>query len=496
MSSPRIAVFTVITGGYDYIIPPLHAQQSPLIDFIVFSDGPVPNAGMFQVRPLPKGKGNTIKSARYPRMMSHIELAEYDITVYVDGNTFIIHPNIAAYAEEVLRDAPWAQFVHHERDCLYQEAEACRHRKLDTPEVIDAHVAAYRAEGFPEHFGLSNTNIIFRRQSDPQVITANELWWKEYTERTSRRDQMSFDYVRWKTGLPMNRMRQLWTDNDFGIRFNHPPKPGKVNKQTSPWRVMAQQAQRLLPDGAARLVNTLRGKPADAQGPVFRPSTLRIEPSRAEKELRLAYQLQIPSFLAERPTIVLVGCDQGQVLTPLFERYPTAEIVAFDPSAAALGHVRKLAEAAKLHNIATYIGLVGLADAETAVYTYDDGTAGVYYRHKHYDRVVAPGVDVLAHLPTGPVELIRINTGGMELAALQALEPILDRVQNLHVEYHDIPGRPQQLPEVLEIIARHGFKHFLTVPENPNYRPFEMHAAVRGASYQCWIAARRKEGPF
>jgi hypothetical protein len=92
-------------------------------------------------------------------------------------------------------------FRHHARSCIYEEAEACKVRRLDSPELIDGQMARYREEGFPARFGLQELAVILRRHSEA-VEDFDRRWWEEIS-RGSRRDQLSFQYVRWKTGLPI-----------------------------------------------------------------------------------------------------------------------------------------------------------------------------------------------------------------------------------------------------------------------------------------------------
>ena len=72
----------------------------------------------------------------------------------------------------------------------------------------------YRKEGFPEGFGLEETNVILRVHNDPKCQILCNLWGKEVLEN-SHRDQLSLDYCRWKTGteigiLDLDMRRNPW----------------------------------------------------------------------------------------------------------------------------------------------------------------------------------------------------------------------------------------------------------------------------------------------
>ena len=61
----------------------------------------------------------------------------------------------------------------------------------------------YREEGFPEHYGLNETNIMYRNHKSDKIISIMEEWWK-FIENYSKRDQLSLSYVLWKNNMQLN----------------------------------------------------------------------------------------------------------------------------------------------------------------------------------------------------------------------------------------------------------------------------------------------------
>ena len=55
----------------------------------------------------------------------------------------------------------------------------------------------YREEGFPENYGLLQSNIMLRRHNDEACIKLMEKWFDEL-KNGSHRDQLSFNYALWK----------------------------------------------------------------------------------------------------------------------------------------------------------------------------------------------------------------------------------------------------------------------------------------------------------
>ena len=72
--------------------------------------------------------------------------------------------------------------------------------KKETRENADRMIDFLHKENFPESYGLNETNLIFRRHNDKEIISLMEDWWY-FIENYTKRDQFSFSYVLWKHGL-------------------------------------------------------------------------------------------------------------------------------------------------------------------------------------------------------------------------------------------------------------------------------------------------------
>lgn len=111
------------------------------------------------------------------------------LTPRVDPHS-IVRNHCRAYQDMVL-------FKHTERDCAYEEHEACHALKLDDPAVMAMQMARYQTWGFPRKFGLAETGVVLRRTC--ATTRAHADAWLDELARGSVRDQLSFDYACWKT---------------------------------------------------------------------------------------------------------------------------------------------------------------------------------------------------------------------------------------------------------------------------------------------------------
>ncbi|MGK6351986.1 glycosyltransferase domain-containing protein [Parapedobacter sp. DT-150] len=201
-------IYTAIFGDYEGLLP---QKQLAGWDFICFTDNKQLQAAPWQVVLVePPVAGDNVRSSRYVKINPHLFLAEYEISIFIDGN-FLVIGNVDQLVETVLSDGVIACFDHNQntrdaRDCVYVEYAAIKQLAeergvyKDDPEVMERQMAFLRAEGYPEHNGLVYSGVLLRKHHDPQLISAMEDWWY-MVKHYSRRDQLSFDYAMWKNQL-------------------------------------------------------------------------------------------------------------------------------------------------------------------------------------------------------------------------------------------------------------------------------------------------------
>lgn len=486
----KIAVYTVITGDYDTLIPPLHCPSAG-VDFICFSDR-LTDDPIFEVRPLPDVPGDAVRRSRFPKINSHLVLPEYDVTVYVDANLLVVQKDIRAYAETVLAQHPVAKFIHNERDCLYREAEACLQRNLDRSEIINGQMAAYRAAGFPAAFGLGTNCVLFRRHKDAKVVAANELWWQEYLAH-SHRDQLSFDYVRWKTDLSVRHIPQLWSHNDFVIRYNHVKarKKAELTLRGRFKRFIRRAGNNLLPPVAKKVMQNSEGQThTTGMSRLYTRELL----APAEKEFSLFWHSRFARLNREKFYILDVGCGAGEHTLRLQDYFQNSKITAIEAHSAKIRDFQAKIRQKGAANIEVKEGVIAGTKEQRSVYEYTNNQTGLFYRHHPVAAKKTVMTLVLdSFLQEKEVDLLRLNIGGAETEVITRIEDYLSQIRNIHIEYHALPGLVNHPDVILNILRKAGFEIFVSGVNNPNPRPLEHHGTVRGMSYQLWIAGFRPQ---
>lgn len=195
---PRITIYTAIFGDIkDDLQTPLCPGQE-LCDWFVFTDRPGPVPAPWIKRDVNYQGLASRKLSRFLKTHPKELFPQSEIVVWHDGN-IRLKDNPQTLTDIYLRGTDLAVCRHPLRQCIRQELWACRILKKDDPNTMIAQINRYFGEGFPLGFGLSETGLLLRRLT-PKMHAFDQAWWNEI-DKGSIRDQLSFPYVIWKTGI-------------------------------------------------------------------------------------------------------------------------------------------------------------------------------------------------------------------------------------------------------------------------------------------------------
>ncbi|WP_411964463.1 glycosyltransferase domain-containing protein [Haloferax sp. YSMS24] len=230
-----IVVYTAIFDNYDFLLPPRNPNDS--LDYICFTDNPNMESDIWDFRIVSDEEDSPkLQSGKY-KTLPHRFLPEYKYSIWVDGNIHI-HGNLTDLANKYVPETDLAVPPHPDRDCLYDEAQACVNLNKSDPEATAKQMQRYRKAGFPENFGLSETRILIRNHSAENVVNTMECWWKEYRDGANR-DQLSFEYAAWETGLNYESL-DIRYDNKSEYFHIYPHKPpGFISEKCMEYMIKA-----------------------------------------------------------------------------------------------------------------------------------------------------------------------------------------------------------------------------------------------------------------
>jgi len=200
-----IVVYTAIFGNYSGLIPQPKLRN---IDFVCYTDQDIDSPSWKIVKVDPPVPNDNTRSNRWYKLLPHRHLpANYEVSVYIDANIWILK-NIDDLVKRKMAISKMACFDHNQnigdkRNCIYKEYEALirygeeKGVNKDDPKTMKKQIDRFRAEGFPENYGLITAPILIRKHFDKTLVKVMESWW-DIVAHESRRDQLSFNYVVWK----------------------------------------------------------------------------------------------------------------------------------------------------------------------------------------------------------------------------------------------------------------------------------------------------------
>ena len=207
----RIAVYTAMFGAYDSVEEPVIKPDN--IDYFIVTDQERGGESLWRaIDPssvLPSDLSDPVFKNRWCKMHPDRLFPAYDCSIYLDSN-FLIVSDLTPFAG-ALEEYPVAMFGHKNRDCVYEEIEACIIKEKDAPASLKAHEAELRRLGVPSHGGLLEAPVIARRHHDPKCLELMEMWWASFG-KFSRRDQIALIESLWKLGIPIETVGTLGPD--------------------------------------------------------------------------------------------------------------------------------------------------------------------------------------------------------------------------------------------------------------------------------------------
>jgi len=210
-------VYTALFGNYDTLLPPLVIDDE--WEYVVFTDRAFDAPEPWQVQVVPLPHPDPRKSSRYYFDQSCLVLPEAEYTVMHGANAQLTcSPSLLL---SFLGKNDIAAFSHPHRDSVYDEPAVCAVLNMDTMDVMQPQMERYREDGFP---GTPfSACILLVRHNTFMLDEFEELWWSE-VEAGSCRDQLSFDYCRWKLDMPISYIPGDCFMNEFIIYHGHNQK--------------------------------------------------------------------------------------------------------------------------------------------------------------------------------------------------------------------------------------------------------------------------------
>ena len=213
--TPKIAVYTCITGNYDKLLAPMYMDDN--CDYYLLTDVadniPIENEQYYTriniSGKLPQEITKPNEQNRYCKMHGYELFPDYRYSIYIDGNIQIIGP-ISEYVKSIGK-CGLATRRHHFASTVYSgimrvmiKGVITRREAIDIGNWLIAH-------GMPlckNHFHCS---VIICDHDNKTATDILDQWFQYYRSNEVKRDQFYLPYVLWKMGIK---------DEDVGVITN------------------------------------------------------------------------------------------------------------------------------------------------------------------------------------------------------------------------------------------------------------------------------------
>lgn len=170
---------------------------------------------------------------------------------------------------------------------------------------------------------------------------------------------------------------------------------------------------------------------------------------------------EIYSFQTSNPNSFIVDCGSNIGLAVGFwkERFPDSRIICFEPDPEvfrALAANTQGYENVFIHQMAVS-NRIGEVE-----FTSNGKLSGSLNLIKNLPKSYKVKTDLLSnYIKDDKVDMLKIDIEGEELNVMYEIEPYLNNVQNIFVEYHAFINESQRLSELLNILEKAGFRYYL-----------------------------------
>lgn len=223
----KIVVYTAIFNNYDWLKDPFIVSDD--IDYVCFSDTDKIKSKIWKVvRVEDNSMSPSLLNRKIKLLYPYIYFKDYEYSLYVDGSVMMIG-DISKFLSSYINTKPiLMNFKHPNNDCIFVEMERCIKQGRGNSKMLRKQYNVYKADGMPEHFGMSDNKIILRRNCEEGNALMSE--WYEHVCNYSGRDQVCLSYILWKHDLNYTFFDEIIEQNEFFETWPH---------NNAPWYMMS-----------------------------------------------------------------------------------------------------------------------------------------------------------------------------------------------------------------------------------------------------------------
>ena len=188
-------IYTCVSGLCDFI-PIIQTYYAKDWRYVCFTNNKkllrFKQLGMWEIRPMQFSQLDNTQNARWHKTHPHILFPDAKESIWLDANLDIL----TNYLFEIINNTNKNILIpkHYCRDCIFDEIQAVKAIKKETEENLNKIKTYLDENNMPRNYGLNETNIIYRKHNNPQIIKLMDDWWY-MIENYTKRDQASLSFV-------------------------------------------------------------------------------------------------------------------------------------------------------------------------------------------------------------------------------------------------------------------------------------------------------------
>lgn len=192
-----LVVYTAITGNHDKLRDPLFISDD--ITYVCFTNNRDIKSKIWNIEYMESKDMDDAHLAKHIKLNPQEYFSDYEMSIWVDGK-YQVMDDLRKYIIRYQKQSSILCFPHPERQCICDEVAACILWTNANKRDMIIQVSDYLQEGYPMNHGLYEGGCIVRRHNDIHIKKLMKKWEGEIV-KYSIRDQLSFPYVCWKTGI-------------------------------------------------------------------------------------------------------------------------------------------------------------------------------------------------------------------------------------------------------------------------------------------------------
>ena len=214
----KLVIYTTLLGDKEPLGNPLSDIQDTSTDldisFICFTDSNTLTSDTWELKSINMYLLSADKMCRQAKALPHEFFPEHQYSLWIDNIVKLKRLPTSADLNTPNKYL-FKLFVHSGRSNLFEEAFAIHGLGYETSETVLNQMEHYsKFVNLSSVSPLSTTTVIIREHHHPSVIEFGKTWWTQILN-FSKRDQLSFDFVRTQLNTAIDYFPGTKLDNDL-----------------------------------------------------------------------------------------------------------------------------------------------------------------------------------------------------------------------------------------------------------------------------------------